>query len=142
GAVDAERAGVQQDAVGGQLALQHDPAGGGIEAKPAARRGGGFVVDADCGLDHIAHAIAEFQIGESGSSRDEQRDRRRRKRQDRASPIPPHGAEVARWHRRRWHRGSHLWISVPVPWLVNNSSRTACRILPSMMTTPCTPCSS
>ena len=36
----------------------------------------------------------------------------------------------------------HLWISVPVPWLVNNSSRTACRILPSMMTTPCTPCSS
>ena len=36
----------------------------------------------------------------------------------------------------------HLWISVPVPWLVNNSSKTACCVLPSMMTTPCTPCSS
>src|SRR5258708_32306217 len=36
----------------------------------------------------------------------------------------------------------HLWISVPVPWLVNNSSSTACCILPSLMTTPSTPCSS
>ena len=36
----------------------------------------------------------------------------------------------------------HLWISVPVPWLVKSSSSTACCILPSMMTTPCTPCSS
>ncbi|MDH6178933.1 hypothetical protein ABIF44_005014 [Bradyrhizobium japonicum] len=39
-------------------------------------------------------------------------------------------------------RVSHLWISVPVPWLVKSSSSTACCILPSMMTTPSTPCSS
>ncbi len=61
-AVNAERAGGEQDAVGGQRALRDDAARRGIDAKPAARRGGGLVVDADRGLDHIAHAIAEFQV--------------------------------------------------------------------------------
>ena len=36
-----------------------------------------------------------------------------------------------------WSLRHHLWISVPVPWLVNSSSSTACGVLPSMMTTPC-----
>ena len=76
GAVDAERARVQQDAVGGQRALQHHAAGGGIDPEPAARGGRGFFVDADRGLDHIAHAVAEFQIGERGQGGHEQRDRR------------------------------------------------------------------
>ena len=39
GAVDAERARIQQNAVGGQRALQHHAAGGGIDPEPAARRG-------------------------------------------------------------------------------------------------------
>ena len=141
GAVDAERACIQQNAVGGQRALQHHAAGGGIDPEPAPRRGRRLVVDADRGLDHIAHAVAEFQIGESGQGGNEQRDRRSRQCEDRASPIPPHSC-AERERRGRGDRAGHLWISVPVPWLVNSSSRTACCVLPSMMTTPCTPCSS
>ena len=80
GAVDAERARIQQDAVGGQRALQHHAAGGGIDPEPAPRRGRRLVVDADRGLDHIAHAVAEFQVGERGQGGNEQRDRRGRQR--------------------------------------------------------------
>ena len=62
-AVDAERAGIEQDAVGGQRALRDHAAGRRIDPEPAARRGGGLVVDADRDLDHIAHAVAELQVG-------------------------------------------------------------------------------
>ncbi len=40
---------MQQDALGGQRALRHHAAAGGIDAKPAARCGGGLMVDADRG---------------------------------------------------------------------------------------------
>src|SRR3954447_26715482 len=35
---------------------------GRIDAKPPPRCGGGLGVDADRDLDHVAHAIAEFQV--------------------------------------------------------------------------------
>ena len=56
---------MEQDAVSGQRALHHNPARRRIHPKPSARGGGGLVVDADRDLDHVAHSIADFQIGVS-----------------------------------------------------------------------------
>ena len=185
GAIDPERACVQQNAVRRQRALHHHAAGGGIDPEPAACRGRSFVIDADRGLDHIAHAVAELEIRKCRRRRSKERKHRRRKRHEEAGQTgarlsrfrlvmagldPPAGPKPLRrgegpaihvflsaarkqgadgrndsgrdglFSRRRF--AHHLWISVPVPWLVNNSSSTACWVLPSMMTTPCTPCSS
>ena len=48
------------------LALQHGAALAGIEPEPAAGRGRALVLDPDRGLDHVAHAVAELQVGARG----------------------------------------------------------------------------
>jgi hypothetical protein len=101
GAIHRQRAGVEQDAIGGQGALEHDPARRRIDPKPAPRRGRRLVVDADRGFDHIAHVIAEFQVGARGGGGREQCDGRKQS-----------GHESFHVRSRIIH---HLWISVPVP---------------------------
>src|SRR5207244_13447582 len=58
----------------------HHAAGGGIDPEPAACRGRSFVIDADRGLDHIAHAVAELEIRKCRRRRSKERKHRRRKR--------------------------------------------------------------
>ena len=74
--VNTKRAGIEQDAIGRQRALQDHAARRRIDAKPSTRGGCGFVVDADRRLDHITHAVAELQVGMGWRGPGEQRDDR------------------------------------------------------------------
>ncbi len=115
GAVEAECARMQEDAIRGQRALCHYAAAGGIDAEPAARGGGGLMVDADGDLDDIAHAIAELQVGMRRRGRNQERYRGGRQRKHGAPRITAHpGAEAAPVDGG-FRRACHLWISVPVP---------------------------
>ena len=58
---------MKQDAIGGESALRDDTALRGIDPKPAARGGGVLVVNPDGGLNDVAHAVADFEIGPSRS---------------------------------------------------------------------------
>ena len=74
GAIHAKRTRVQHHAVRGQCSLHHHPTCGWIDAKPPAGCGGRLIVDADRDLDHVAHAVAEFQVGVSRCRWNEQAD--------------------------------------------------------------------
>src|SRR5205085_10479624 len=63
GAVDRQRARMQVELLDLNLAGYDRAALSGIDPEPAPRRGGALVVDRYRGLDHIAHAIADLQVG-------------------------------------------------------------------------------
>ena len=62
GAIDRRRARVHIDHVGIERAVDHLPALAGIGAKPAARRDGGALLDADRGFHAVAGAVAQRQF--------------------------------------------------------------------------------
>jgi len=65
-AIERQRARMQEHTPRRQIALQHHAALRRIEPEPAARRGRAIGVDAERGVHHIAHAIAQLQIGARG----------------------------------------------------------------------------
>ena len=94
------------------LPCSDDAALRGIDPEPAARCGRRLVVDADRGLDHIAHAVAEFQVGAGSRHSNEMAaagsdsNVRRHIAASCAEAAPSLRVGVA---------CDHLWISVPVP---------------------------
>ena len=60
---DRQRAGMQEIALRHQIVRGDDMAFRRLDAKPAARRDIAFVDHADGGIDNIAHAIADAEIG-------------------------------------------------------------------------------
>src|SRR5450631_454953 len=131
-AVDRRRARMHIDHVDVERAVHDLAAGAGIDAEPAAGRDIGAFFQPDRRFHPITGAIAQSQFGMR---------RRRRQRERRACRCDDTG-ETANHAAMLAGRPPQRCISVPTPWSVSSSSRTACGILPSMMTTPSTPWSS